>query len=84
MHSQRHIRDFIFDTVAQAKLSGRTHEICFIKATDTQYSFVDNYPFPANNLSILTTSKGGNTRWVAFSGRYAPRLREIAYIIALG
>jgi len=84
MQSQRHIRDFIVDTVSEAKSTGRAHEVCYVKETATYYEFVPWYPHTANDVTILTTGQGGFSRWVAKVGRNRPKDKEIALIIALG
>ena len=70
MQSQRHIRDHIFETVADAQNSGRTWEICFVKETQTGYEFLDNSTLTVNGKTVLSTVQGGNTRWKAIWGKY--------------
>lgn len=84
MQSQRHIRNFIVNTISEARSVGRLHEICYVKETRTHYEFKHWYPYTADNKRVLTTGQGGFTRWVAFAGLYKPKDKELALIIALG
>ena len=76
--SQRQIRDIRFNTVAEANLGGRKGEVCFVVENETHYDFVeDGGSFLVDDEVYLSTGRGGNTRWVAKSGKYAKTfLRE--------
>ncbi len=71
LNSQRHVRDLIFATVADAQASGRTFEICYVQSTLTGYEYLDNAPgLIVNGTSILSTINGGETRWRSIYGKY--------------
>lgn len=76
--SQRQIRDIRFDTVADANLGGRKGEVCFVVENETHYDFFeDGGGLLVDDEIILSTGQGGNTRWVAKSGKFAKTfLRE--------
>lgn len=70
--SQRQIRDIRFNTVADANSGGRKGEVCFVVANETHYDFVvDGGSFVVDDEIYLSTGQGGNTRWVARSGKFA-------------
>jgi len=77
LQSQRHIRDFIFDTVNDAENSGRLHEVCYVKETKTWYEYVSGCTLDIDHLKVLKTKKGGNHKWVAFAGFYSLALASI-------
>lgn len=68
--SQRHIKGLRFDTVAEAELSGRVIEACYIFETRTFYEYKQSSSLPIDHTSILSTGQGGGSRWVAVAGRY--------------
>jgi hypothetical protein len=71
LHSQRHIWNFLFATINEAKAGGRGFELCFVFETLTGYAFVENgSDYTPNNTSILTTAVGGDTRWLGVFGQY--------------
>ena len=67
--SQKQIRDFIFDAVADAEAAGRTKEVCFVIATGRMYEYVDSgAAYTRDGVNVLNTVNGGDTRWVAYTG----------------
>ena len=70
--SQRQIKNLRFDTVTEAEAAGRRNEICYVEETETFYDFlVLGSAYTVDDLIILSTGKGGNTRWIAKAGKYA-------------
>jgi hypothetical protein len=76
--SQRQIRDIRFDAVSDANLGGRKGEVCFVVVNETHYDFIeDGGSLVVDDEIFLSTGQGGNTRWVAKSGKFAKTfLRE--------
>jgi len=70
--SQRQIRDLRFETIADANSGGRKGEICFVVENETHYDFVESGAgLLVEDEVILSTGQGGDTRWVAKSGKFA-------------
>jgi hypothetical protein len=71
--NQNFIRNLTIPTVlAMEATNGRASEKTFCAETNTIYKYVaSGSKYNRDGLSILNTSNGGNTRWVAVSGKYA-------------
>ena len=71
LESQRHIRDFIIETVAEAQATGRPFEICYVKELRTGYEFIEQgADYVVDGINVLSTGQGGDSRWVAVFGQY--------------
>ncbi len=94
--NQKQIKDLVFATITEAKAAGRPNEVCYIEETKTFYDYViAGSAYTANDLSILITGNGGDTRWraragsyieddVDFTGNYAVGLQNIPDLNANG
>lgn len=72
MISQLQIKDLFFADVASAEAAGRPNEVCFVVATNTWYRYIaSGAAYTVDDLSILSTVNGGNTRWLGFAGTYS-------------
>lgn len=63
----------IYITVAAAEVAvGFNNDLCYIVETESWYRFeAVGGAYTDNNTSVLSTGSGGNTRWLATSGRYS-------------
>jgi len=71
MLNQRQITDLVFDTVTAAEAAGRPGEVCYCAETETFYAYVAaGSAYTVEHLEVLSTTNGGDTRWVARGGKY--------------
>ena len=72
--NQKQLKSFSYTTLAEIKLDNTSRDgiICYCNETETYYKFLANgSSFTPNDEDILITGKGGNTRWIAFSGKFS-------------
>jgi len=68
MINQNQIKDKYFATIAAAKAAGRPNEVCYVAATGRVYAYiVSGAAYTADDVTVLTTANGGNTRWVSIN-----------------
>ena len=90
LQSQRHIRDWVVETIAELKTVGRPFEICYCKETATWYEFLTSFAVSVDDKKVITTGVGGFSRWVARAGNYQVKphksvtAESAALAIALG
>lgn len=80
MLNQKQIKHLMYATLAEIKAvtGGRDNLICFCAQTGTFYKYLTSGgSYTANNQDVLITGDGGNTRWIAVSGKYG--LSNISY-----
>ena len=71
MLNQRQIKDLVFDTVTAAEAAGRPGEVCYCSETETFYEYVAaGSAYTVDDLGVLSTVNGGDTRWIARAGTY--------------
>jgi len=70
MINQRHIRNLIFETIADAKLSNDDNIVCYIKENETLYQTKTSPTLVSDDKYIIDTNVGVNTKWVGISGKY--------------
>lgn len=73
MYSQSQIKHAYYDTLVNIKsASGMRNNICCLcEETNTVYEYISaGSSYVANDKEVLTTSAGGDTRWVGISGQY--------------
>ena len=77
-----------FADVATAEAAlGVGNDLCYVVATETLYRFeVSGSSFTDDNLWVLSTGVGGDTRWLGVAGKYdrSRKLSELGRVIAAG
>jgi hypothetical protein len=75
MLNQNQIKDLYFATVADAKAAGRPNEVCYVAETGLMYYYLAaGAAYTADDIGVLTTANGGNTRWVSLRHRISDYL----------
>lgn len=72
MINQNQIKNIVSETIASLKLAnGRLNDISYCIETDTYYRYIkEGSAYTPDNIRILTTNIGGDTRWVSIAGKY--------------
>ena len=72
MLNQKQIKNLRFSTLLEIKAATSIdNDLCYCEAQKTTYVYVSvGSAYTANDLDVLVTGTGGNTRWVGVSGKY--------------
>jgi len=65
MLNQNQIKNLYFDTVSDAESHGRPREKCYVEETGHHYAYVPNSGQTIDHIKTLSTTNGGDTRWIA-------------------
>lgn len=70
--NQRTFRNWRFSTLTAIKAVSNAHDstIAFCDETESLYKYDSTSGATADDMRILTTGAGGNTRWIAIAGKY--------------
>ena len=68
--NQKHIKNLQVDTLAE--LGNTSAVYCYCRETNTLYQYIsDGSSYHIDNLVVVSTPDGGNTRWLGIAGDYA-------------